>query len=128
MATNFTGFINDGYNRTAYIAEVPGIYDALKITYRPCTSEERSAHGDEVSGGGLVHGNKKASALLGKHIQSWSIPNVKPDANAMLKLNLNLFNRIYQIVLGNDGGDEEPNAEPSDITPSAVTESNNAGN
>jgi hypothetical protein len=129
----FTGFINDGYNRAAFIAEIPGIHDAVKITYRPCTMEERAQHGDDVANERLLTANKKAAVLAGQHIQSWSIPGVKPDSSAMLKLNLNLFNRLYQIVLGNDAGDEMPAAHgigdtQSQTLPAAKTEEEDAKN
>lgn len=135
---NFTGFINDGYTRPAFVAKVDGIFDELKITYRPCTTEERAAHGDDIANQPLTAANKRASALLAKHIKSWSIHGVKADAAAMLKLNLNLFNRLYQIVLGNDAGDEEPDpidksdedngASQADLTPAVAKEGANAGN
>lgn len=137
---NFTGFINDGYTRQAFVAKVDGIFDELKITYRPCTTEERAAHGDDIANQPLASANKRASALLAKHIKSWSIHGVKADAAVMLKLNLNLFNRLYQIVLGNDVGDKEPVIDPSDksdegsgtnladLTPAVAVEGTNAGN
>lgn len=130
----FTGFIiNDGYTRSAFIAPVEGIYDELKVTYRPCTTEERATHGDDIANDRLVAANKKAATMMGKHIKSWTIPGVKADAASMLKLNLNLFNRLYQIALGNDAGDEEPAVEPGksgtdESTPPADKEGANAGN
>lgn len=133
----FTGLIiNDGYTRSAYISPVEGIYDELKLTYRPCTTEERATHGDDIANDRLVAANKKAAALMGKHIKGWTIPGAKADAASMLRLNLNLFNRLYQIALGNDAGDEEPAIEPAEggspeskePLPAAANEGANAGN
>lgn len=126
-SSGFTGFINDGYTRSAFVEAVPGIHDALTLSYRPCTTEERAQHGDDIASDKLATANKKAAALMGKQIQSWSIPGVKPDQAAMLKLNLNLFNRLYQIALGNDAGDPEPENTDKPLS-AASSEGNDAGN
>lgn len=105
-------FIDDGYNRTVGLKEIPNIRAGVEFTYRPLAGTEASkikgawVRGDEDAG-------EKVLAMMADRISSWNLPRPVEVEN-LRKLQEPVFSAMLNILLGYQAPDYE--VEPSGET------------
>lgn len=113
-------FIADGYEKQCYIAGVDRLHPEMRLTIRQMLQVDRGKYNKELAkttGEAVEH---EAAKLVQSRLISWDLMNgdgkVAPiRVEWILKLQPMLFSRIYDIVLGHDGGDPDPKAvDPPD--------------
>lgn len=103
MATE-AAFVSDGYDFTAVVARVPGIYPRVEMTYRPASPDEKYRFQKAA-----IETEKRAAVqaeLVAKHVSEWSIGD-KPTKEKAMKLQPALFEQIVAIITGYAGTAEE---------------------
>jgi hypothetical protein len=112
------GYIpNDGYTEKGYIAEAKGLHPALRFEFRPVLQSERATYIQAIDELKPPQLKQAEAALVARHVTTWNLGDAKgaPVAvsEAMLsRLKPKLFNRLFQIVMGEEAGDEDPQAAP----------------
>lgn len=119
----FFGHIDDGYSRKAYIAPRRGLHDAVRFEYRPLVVKQKARHLQEMRTLGLEDQQVKAAEVLNKQIVSWSIPLQRKES-IIINLTPTLFDRMWEIVNGNDGGDMDPDEQSATPTNEAADAKN----
>lgn len=108
-------FIDDGYTESVVIPEKKGIYEQVRLTFRPVTAEGVSEFAQRIDGLTVVEAKKASADLLVKKIVSWDIRNgseiVPLKAEMLLKLTPQLFEQIWSIVYGQKAGVAEKMSE-----------------
>jgi len=122
-------FIDDGYTRDdGYIAAAPAdegrepIHGDLEFTYRVSTRREwiplDAAVDKELKkqSPDPVKIEMLACEFVASHIKEWSLKNrgghdVPVTAENVMGLQVTLFNRLYQIIRGNDTSDPKPGSD-----------------
>ena len=128
-------YIDDGYNRDdGYIAASKAneagarLYDALSFSYRVATRREwvtldhkiekvmRDDSADPMAVETL------AAEFVAAHLQSWDLKKrgihpVKITTDNVLNMHVVLFNRLYQIIRGNQLSDVKPDTPKPDEPP-----------
>lgn len=116
-----SGYIHDGYTERGYIAAVPRLHPALKLTFRPFLQEERHRLLTENQ---KLHPSKSSlntANVLAKKIQTWDLADengepIKVVADAIRRLKPALFERLIGVVMAIDPSDEDPDAMPEDLS------------
>jgi hypothetical protein len=123
-------YISDGYTRNGYIAaavpEKSGerLYDDLRFTYRPATrmdinkldAEIRvAAHNQDFDPTAAILAETIACKFVANRLVSWSlkdvgVPDVPVTADAVGRLQVYLFTRLYSIIRGTAVSDLDPQA------------------
>lgn len=107
--------IDDGYTEAGYIAEVPGLYDELRFTYRPLLHLERDAVSDQ-SGKSAKDFEAVLVAVMQSKLKAWEALDGKgspmPINSATIKrLQPALFDKLYAIIAGRIPSDVDPKTE-----------------
>lgn len=135
---------SDGYEEKFYIAATPKIHDAVRGRRRPMTIDERSEFLQLAGQQTIVQQQRAAAAWMAKQIIDWNVP-IKPKdiEKSYNRLPFPLFSRLWNIVLGNDGGDDDPEdskkqslqlaetkaeAEAAGVAPQDVADARDLGN
>lgn len=114
MTTDYvSSYIPDGYTAHGYIAAVPRMYGALRFTYRPMPVDERSVLFDMVERQrDRKKGESMSAKTIQKHLVDWELQydgaEVKPTWENVLRLQPSLFVRLFNIVVGVDASDDDP--------------------
>ena len=74
-----TAFIDDGYTEEATLAEVAGIFDAIKFTFRPMTTAEMSEFGQKVAKLTGIEFTKETAKRMASKIVDWDVRNPKGE-------------------------------------------------
>lgn len=103
-------FIQDGYTRTSYMAADPsGLYPAVLLTHRPMLVVNQAVIYDELR---KVDARKRqmiAAEAIKNYIISWDIEGLShEDSTQILKLLPKVFDRMFNIICGEEGGDPLP--------------------
>jgi len=123
--TKVLNYIDDGYTLTAYIAAVPGVHDECEIKYRPALPRQRAGIFEAIGKKKAAEAEDIAARSIAEYVKDWD--NIRDSAgneitvstHAASHLPPKLSHRMFQIVMGNEGGDERPDDSPSE-TPSAI--------
>jgi hypothetical protein len=105
--------ITDGYTEEAYIAAVPGLFDALEFKYRPYTYEERERLAATIA---KTKDDVRTLAYLRAavaRIVEWSHQDAARQPLAVALANLRTMrpakaNRVVDIVMGYGASDINP--------------------
>lgn len=127
-------YFHDGYTQPGYIAAAPLLHGSLRFCYRPALVEERSQVSDAaVELKSHLYDRHVAAFAAGK-IVSWDLADaaghaVPIAADALLRLQPELFVKLHRIVLGWVASDVDPEwpAETSDRMDELATEAVLAG-
>lgn len=121
MANNgdVTGWIPDGYTRSFFIRGVPGLYPDTRGSLRPLVVIKQAEINREMrqAGEDLKKQQWIAAKWIAQQVVDWDIKKSADgdlvsteDVSEILKLQPELFQRIWGIVNGVDGGDVDENA------------------
>ena len=113
-----TGYIADGYTVSAYLAEAPKLYPALRFKFRPCTSEEVNGFIESLAGKGAREEARAVAKFLATKIASWDVQDaagkeILVSEAALSRLHVSLSRRLYRVVIGTEAWDDDPQA-PTD--------------
>ncbi len=123
-------YVSDGYTRDGYIAPaVPEnsgerIYDELRFTYRPATRREVTeidakvsvaARNREFDPRAAINAEKIACDFVASRIITWSLKDVgvhevAVTGDAVARLQVYLFTKLYGIIRGEMVNDIDPEA------------------
>jgi hypothetical protein len=111
--------INDGYNETAVIHEVPRLYPAVKFAFRPMLISQRQ---DYFKGAEKLTGlplRRFVAGYLVAHLVSWDVQDAKGQpvpitVDNVLRLKEKLFTRLFGIVNTDEASDETPDETPAE--------------
>lgn len=127
---------DDGYTESAYVDKQRGIHGAHRIRYRPLTHSERYVVGNALSTKPPVEASQILYATLASKIKEWDVCAASGATLPITSANVailkpNLTERLYSIVSGHDGGDQDPDAKPEgdkmDAALQAILEGKTAG-
>jgi len=110
-------YFQDGYTQSGLIAAVPRLHGALRFTYRPALIEERSQLYD-VAGRLNSHlFDCHVARFLAQKIVDWDLVDaerqpVPASAEALLRIQPELFIKLNRIVLGTAPSDVDPDWPP----------------
>lgn len=112
-----THYISDGYEEDGYIAELPGLFPALRFKYRPMLVEARDTLAQALSSRRPSESHKALSAAMASRIVNWDASDAtgKPlpiEPVTFQHLRPRLFDRLYAIVCGDSASDIDPKAAP----------------
>lgn len=108
----FSAWVDDGYNETRTISEIPGIHPAATITFRVMTREDLAAFMQKIDKGLETAVASEVANELAARITKWDVTKgdeartlVEPTAKNLLRLRPAFFKRLENIVFGWDPGD-----------------------
>lgn len=108
------GYIpHDGYTEEGYIAAAPRLHPALHFKFRPALLADRV---DYVTAAEKLKGWKARqyeAALLARKLVDWSLCDgrgqpVAVNEGNLLRLKAKLFDRLFNVVMGEQAPDEDP--------------------
>ena len=113
------GYIADGYTLTAYLAEVPRLYPALRFTYRAVLAQNRAVIFREMDKAAETDPRKAESisaAAMVAQLVSWDLVDQKGEAvpisaSNILRLQPTLGVRLFRVLMGREAPDEDPAIE-----------------
>ena len=123
---------DDGYTETKYLKAVPGLYPAVRVTFRPIPPTDQAVAIERLQKiqreAGAVKSEPEMAEQIARRMRSWEFvdDNNKPvckspevSAEQILKLKTALFTRLmYVVFYASDGGDRDPFTE-ADTKPTA---------
>ncbi len=116
-------YFHDGYSQDGYVAAVPLVHGALRFTYRPAMVEERSQLTDAARRLKSHLYDRHAATFTAQKIVAWDLTDrgrdVPISAEALLRLQPDLFVKLHRIVAGWLASDVDP-AWPSETRDAAV--------
>jgi hypothetical protein len=106
-------YFHDGYTQSAFIAAVPRLHGTLRFTYRPALVEERSQLYDAAVKLNSHLFDCHVARFLAQKLVDWDLVDaerqaVAPTAEAMLRMQPELFAKLNQIILGTAASDIDP--------------------
>jgi hypothetical protein len=106
---------HDGYTERGYIAESKRLHPALRFEFRPVLNADRATYIQAMEELKAPQLKQAEAALLARHLVSWNLgdPAGKPVAISeatLVRLKPRLFNRLFQVVMGEEVGDDDPQA------------------
>jgi hypothetical protein len=109
-------YIPDGYTQSAYFREVPGIHTDVRVRFRPLLITQQAQIDREIKEADFEKRQWIAARWITQQVVNWDIEK-KPgeivshsDINEVLRLRPLLFNRIWDAINSQDGGDVDPKA------------------
>lgn len=109
-------FIADGYTESGYIAEKPGIYEAVRFKYRRMLHGALARVRDRMNQGSL-DGAKAVYPELAEHVKEWDVKEYDKDEKEVgtLKIGVKevarlapqLVEKLFNIVAGYQASDME---------------------
>lgn len=109
-----SAFIHDGMTRRGYISESKHQYPAVRFTYRPMLVQNRAVVFRQIADCKDPRKEQELAArVIAAQVQEWDITSdnggaVPVDDKAALRLEPNLFGRLFEIVTGSRVTDEDP--------------------
>jgi hypothetical protein len=106
-------FFHDGYTQRAFIAAVPRLHGTLRFHYRPALVEERSQLYDAAGQLNSHLFDCHVAQFLAQKIVDWDLVDARrqliaPTAEAVLRLQPELFVKLTQIIVGTAASDIDP--------------------
>lgn len=120
------GYISDGYTRSGIISEVPRLYPAVRLSWRPVLVAERVKIVDEIANAtSRPLGEAIAAREVARRIVKWDLVDAKGEAvpvspEHLLRVHPALNFRIYQVVMGYEAPDEDAAQQPQQDDPELV--------
>lgn len=116
-------YFHDGYSQDGYVAGVPLVHGALRFTYRPAMVEERSQLTDAARRLKSHLYDRHAAAFTAEKIIAWDLTDrdrdVPVSAEALLRLQPELFVKLHRIVAGWLASDVDP-SWPAEVRDGAL--------
>lgn len=116
-------WIPDGYTQTAYLAELPNMYPSVRFQFRPMLVMNQAIVNKELDMAGEDWQKRQtiAAKWIKQQVVNWDIK--KPtgedvdhnNVSEIIRLRPLLFQRIWNIVNGNDGGDLDESMADYDL-------------
>lgn len=109
-----SAYIHDGYTVAGYIQEAPRLYPAVRFTYRPVLAQNRAVVFREIQRANDPRKEETIAAEAVKaQVQEWDIIDhegraVGIAASNILRLQPQLFSRMFRMVMGDAAPDEDP--------------------
>lgn len=113
-------YIADGYTESGYIAEKPGIYEAVHFKYRRMLHGALARVRDKMNQGNL-DGAKAVYPELAEHLKEWDVKEYDKDGKEVgtLKLGVKevarlapqLVEKLFNIIAGYQASDVEPSSD-----------------
>lgn len=105
--------IEDGYTQQAFVAALPNVHPALRFKFRPMLAEDRDTINDALGRMDVAASHKAVVGAMATRIVSWSATKadgtaLPVDATSIRALRPRLFDRLYSIISGREGGDSDP--------------------
>lgn len=115
-------YIPDGYTQNAYLRPRTGLHGEIRFSYRPMlvTTQGQVLRDFQDAAENPARQQEIAAEWICRYVVSWNIqrPDGKPvnckDVNDVLHLRPSVFNRIWSIILGDEGGDVDPQERPEE--------------
>lgn len=112
-----TGYIPDGYTRWAVVSAVPRLYPRVAFLFRPLLQRDRSIVAAQAMKAGPGKDADIQAACVARQIVEWDVSSgdgvvVSVTPETVARVQPELLQRLYAIVLGLDGGDEDVDSEP----------------
>lgn len=107
----FPAFIADGFTRDGFIAEVDGLHEAVRFTYRPVLPMERVEHFAKMNGQPDDKAERATMCVVAGKLSSWNVTDHNDKPVQISELNVGRivpWNRLYRIVFGLDASDLDP--------------------
>ncbi|HEX4147206.1 MAG TPA: hypothetical protein VHY91_27160 [Pirellulales bacterium] len=106
-------YFHDGYTQSALIAAVPRLHGALRFTYRPALIEERSQLYDAAGRLNSHRFDCHVAQFLAEKIVDWDLVDARRQpvplsAEALLRIQPELFIKLNRIILGTAASDVDP--------------------
>lgn len=107
-------FIDDGYNQDAYLNRVPRLYAAARFKFRPMLHAERTAFQVKLGRVPDEQISEVMAVAISNYVKEWDLKDgagntVPLKVESIRKIQPALFERIYAVLIGRDGGDPDPN-------------------
>ena len=115
-----SGFIGDGYDERASIAAQPGLWQAMRFTFRPMLPLEYGQFVDFANRNSDEKAKEEIARRLATKIVDWDLRDVKDRPVPVTQANLQrikplLLVRLWNIVCGMEPGDGV-NEAPADLS------------
>lgn len=119
-------YINDGYTRSGYIAEVKGLHGELRFKYRPFLAEEDIVLAAATEQMNAASSYRNYVAAVASRITEWSLADsagnqVPINASTVTRLAIPVWYKLKAIMLGIQPSDEDPKAGETDKQKEAET-------
>lgn len=107
-------FIDDGCTEQVFIKGIPGLYDDVRLFHRPMTIDERYAFLDRIEARHKANMpiTEIACKEMAKRFVDTSLGEMTAEKYGRLKPAL--WERLYLVLLGRDGGDLDPSNPDAD--------------
>ena len=104
---------DQGYTEEAYVGSRAGFHESIEFTFCPMLPEEQY---EFLASIGKFSGRTKALLIakaVAPRIKSWSIPETAISPASFARLNPELFDRLYGIIIGTYPTDLNPKWDTS---------------
>ena len=110
---NDISYFYDGYTRDGFVQAAPLVHGELRFRYRPALVEERSQLVDSAAIAKSDAYDRQAAAFMAQKIVAWSLVEqhgreVHVSAAALLRLQPELFVKVYRVIMGWAASDIDP--------------------
>jgi hypothetical protein len=117
-------YIPEGYVEKAFLRGVPGLYADFRIEYRPVLPQNRTVIVRAVGRLPDDQQDPAAAKAVAKQLVSWDLANIgKPvsiTVENVLRLRPALFQRLFNVVLGMEAPDIDPQAPVVEVAAQAT--------
>lgn len=108
-------YIEDGETRAGYVAEIPRLHEGARFAFRPCLSRERAVILAHMQKQTEPDGVDFAGAVIAQRVQTWDLKRKNGELVPLtpehtVRIHPALLQSIYQIILGLQASDPDPNA------------------
>lgn len=106
-------FIHDGYTRPGFIAPVAGLFPAVRFTFRPMLTQDRSVMTDRLSKVTPEVSDRISAEAVAARILEWDVKDSRGELVAInpanvLRLQPSALGRLFAIVTGTLPSDIDP--------------------
>lgn len=109
-------WIPDGYTQAVYFRELPGVHGDFRMRFRPLLIMQQAEIDRELQNADYEKRQWIAARWISSQVVDWSLK--KPggetvsttDVNDILRIRSTLFNRMWNAINNQDGGDVDPDA------------------
>jgi predicted butyrate kinase (DUF1464 family) len=127
-------WLPDGHTFEGYLSALPRMYPAVRFSYRQIGNGERAEIRSRIAkAANPTEGEKVCARAIAKHVLAWDVRDaegetVAIEADNVMRLQPILFARLFNVVMGVQPCDRDPNASDEENDENAVTEEDSAKN
>lgn len=104
--------IPEGYKQDGYIAQRDRIHPAVCFTFAPLLASERSVVAEAILKGTPLAQQEELARIVAKQLTVWDVVDAEGalqdiKQEVVARLQPELLNRFYAVLMGTDGGDVE---------------------